>query len=157
MGFAIIPKSVSEWGQLGGRLLVVYDGHCGLCNRAVRWFVRRDGRDRMRFAASEQPAVAELLVRLGVVVEGAAEGPGSIVVVQGVASERPEVLLRSDAVAAMLKELPGWWPLWGGLVRVIPRTVRDWGYDVVARWRYRIWGRLAVCPMPTEAERARFL
>jgi predicted DCC family thiol-disulfide oxidoreductase YuxK len=148
---------MSEWAELGGRLLVVFDGHCGLCNRAVRWFLRRDARNRMRFAPSEMARVAALLTRLGVTVDGASDGPGSIVVMRAVESELPEVLLRSDAVAAMLKELPQPWPLWGGALRLIPRPVRDWGYGIVARWRYRIWGRLDACPLPSEQERERFL
>ena len=155
--FAIIRNSVSEWTELGGRLLVVFDGHCGLCNRAVRWFLRRDRRDTLRFAPSEMPRVAKLLVRLGVVANEAGAEPGSIVVVRGAESERPDVLLRSDALAAMLKELPQPWPLWSGVLRVIPRAVRDVGYRLIARWRYRIWGRLEACPVPAAEERGRFL
>src|SRR5271157_771360 len=119
-------ESMNSFGELDGRLLVVFDGHCGLCNRAVRWLVRRDSGDRVRFAAFESEKVAEMLVR-------------------------------SDAVVALLGELPRPW----GWVAVglgwIPRALRDVGYRLVARWRYRIWGRLESCPIPTPEERKRFL
>ena len=48
---------VSGLVEIGGRLLVVFDGRCGFCNRAVRWFLRRDRRDRLRFVASESAEV----------------------------------------------------------------------------------------------------
>ncbi|MDE3201677.1 MAG: DUF393 domain-containing protein [Acidobacteriota bacterium] len=139
------------------QLLVIFDGHCALCNHAVRWFLRRDLDDRMRFAPSEAPVAAEILERLGVDVEGDAKGPGSIVVVRGHGHDRNQALLRTDAVIAMLRELPQPWASWRFFLRLVPRPLRDWGYGVVARWRYRIWGRLEVCPIPTEAEREKFL
>lgn len=148
---------MSEWPQLDDRLLVVFDGHCGLCNRSVRWFLRHDSRDRMRFAPSEMPRISELLVQFGVAVKGAPDGPGSIVVVRGLEHEQPQMLLRSDAVIAMLYELPQPWLFWGGLLQLVPRSLRDWGYGLIARWRYSIWGRFDVCPLPTAEERARFL
>ena len=141
---------------LGGRLLVLFDGHCGLCNGSVRWFLRRDRRDRMRFAASDSPRVGALLARHGLNVS-TADGPSSILVVLGVEGPGERVLARSDAVLALLGELPGPWPVVAGMVRVIPRVLRDIGYRLIARWRYQVWGRLESCPIPTVAERERFL
>jgi len=86
-----IPLSVSGVEEIGDRVLVVFDGHCGLCNRAVRWFLRRDGRDRLRFVASESEKVAGLLERLGVVAASGL-GPGSILVVMDSACDvRPGI------------------------------------------------------------------
>jgi predicted DCC family thiol-disulfide oxidoreductase YuxK len=98
--------SVSEVDQIGDRLLVVFDGHCVLCNRAVRWFLRRDRRDRLRFVAFKSTKVAELLARHGIGMEDSGSEPGSILVVED--GERPteKLLVRSDAVVAMLSELP---------------------------------------------------
>jgi predicted DCC family thiol-disulfide oxidoreductase YuxK len=147
--------SVNEFAELGGRLLVIFDGHCGLCNRSVRWFLRRDRDDRMRFVASESPLVAGLLVRRGVDVTET--GPSSIVVVRDAGGPEERVLVRSEAVVALLGELPRPWPGIGRVLRWIPRVVRDVGYRVIARWRYRIWGRLESCLLPTAGERGRFL
>jgi len=148
---------VSSFSGLDGRLLVVFDGHCGLCNRAVRWFLRRDSRARLRFAASESPRVAEVLARHKIgdcELEG---GPSSIVVVRDFDGAGEEILVRSEAVLAMLRELPRPWPWVAAVLRWIPRPVRDLGYRLIARWRYRIWGRLESCPLPTAEESARFL
>jgi len=68
--------------QIGDRLLVVFDGHCGLCNRSVRWLIQRDRRDRLRFTASDSAKVAGLLARQGF---GAAD----------TASQVPEKLFRN--------------------------------------------------------------
>ncbi len=143
--------------EIGDRLLVVFDGECGYCNRAVRWFLRRDRRDRLRFVASESAKVAGLLARHGIGVTDTESGPGSILVFEDADGPAEKLLVRSDAVVAMLRQLPRPWPAIAVMMRLIPRTVRDLGYRIVARWRYRIWGRLECCPLPTAEERARFL
>jgi len=152
-----IPLSVSSIEQLGDRFLVIFDGHCGLCNRSVRWFLCRDTRDRMRFAPSDSPKVAELLTRHGFVDPDPSATPNSILVVRDPGGHSEQILSRSDAVVALLAELPRPWPAWGGALRWIPRPLRDLGYRIIARWRYHIWGRLDSCPIPTAAERERFL
>jgi predicted DCC family thiol-disulfide oxidoreductase YuxK len=140
-----------------GRLLVVFDGRCGFCNRAVRWFVRRDRRDRLRFVASESAKVAGLLGRHGVGTADSGAGPGSILVVEDADGLAEKLLVGTDAVVAMLRELPRPWPAVAGGLRWVPRPVRELGYRIIARWRYRIWGRLESCPLPTAEERERFL
>jgi len=147
--------------QTGGRLLVIFDGHCGLCNRAVRWFLTRDQQDRLRFVPSESEKVAGLLARHGFGARDAVSGhgtiPRTILVVRDPGASTECVLNRSDAVVALLGELPRPWPAVGVALGVIPRPLRDLGYRIVARWRYHIWGRLETCPLPTAEERSRFL
>jgi predicted DCC family thiol-disulfide oxidoreductase YuxK len=143
--------------DIGGRLLVVFDGRCGFCNHSVRWLLRRDRRDRLRFVASESERVVGMLARHAVDVASNADGPGSIVVVRDAGGVVERVLVGSDAVVALLRELPRPWTWVGATLKWIPRPVRDMGYGLVARWRYRIWGRLESCPVPTAEERGRFL
>jgi len=57
----------------------------------------------------------------------------------------------------LLRELPSPWPAAAAALRLVPRPLRALGYRLVARWRYRIWGRLESCPLPTTEERERFL
>ena len=148
---------MDELLEIGGRLLVVFDGRCGFCNRTVRWLLRRDGRDRLRFVASESERVVGMLARHGVDVASDADGPGSILVVRDAGGVAESVLVGSDAVVALLRELPRPWAWVGVALKWIPRPVRDMVYGLVARWRYRIWGRLESCPAPTAEERERFL
>jgi predicted DCC family thiol-disulfide oxidoreductase YuxK len=149
--------SVSGLDEIGDRLLVVFDGHCGLCNRAVRWFLRRDRQDRLRFAASDSAKVAELLARHGIGTADSGSEPGTILVVQDAEGLTEKLLIRSDALVAMLSELPRPWPAVAVGLGWIPRPVRDLGYRLIACWRYRIWGRLENCPLPAAGERTRFL
>src|SRR5271157_3721664 len=84
--------------EIGDRMLVVFDGQCGFCNRAVRWFLRRDRWDRLRFAASESAKVAVLLARHGMGTADSGAGPGTILVVEDADGPAEKFLLRSDAV-----------------------------------------------------------
>jgi predicted DCC family thiol-disulfide oxidoreductase YuxK len=143
--------------ELGGRLLVIFDGQCGLCNRMVRWLLQRDRRDRMRFATAESPQAAGLLARNGIGAPDPESGPATILVVRNAGGPAELVLVRSEAVLAMLRELPRPWPAVETVLSWIPRPVRDMGYRLVTRWRYRIWGRLESCPLPTVGDHARFL
>ena len=152
-----ISISVSELDEIGDRLLVIFDGHCGFCNRAVRWFLRRDRRDRLRFMASESPKVAGLLARHGMGATDLASGPDTMLVVRHPDSLAERVFVRSDAALALLAELPRPWQGVGVVFGWVPRPVRELGYRLIARWRYRIWGQLESCPIPTPEERARFL
>jgi predicted DCC family thiol-disulfide oxidoreductase YuxK len=148
---------VTDRIELGGRLLVIFDGHCGFCNKSVRWFLRRDTRARLRFVASESPKVAELLARHGFAPSDLETGPNTILVVRDANGPNEQILVRSEAAVAMLRELPSPWPAIGRVFSWIPRPGRDLGYRLIARWRYRIWGRLEICPLPTPDERERFL
>jgi predicted DCC family thiol-disulfide oxidoreductase YuxK len=148
---------VSNLAELDDRVVCLFDGHCGLCNRAVRWLIRRDRRDRLRFAASESAAGAELMARHGISFPESKSGPTTILVVRGFGGSEERVLEQSEAVLALLAELPQPWPAVARALGWIPRPVRDAGYRLVARWRYRIWGRLENCPAPKANERLRFL
>jgi predicted DCC family thiol-disulfide oxidoreductase YuxK len=143
--------------NIGDRLLVIFDGNCGLCNRSVRWFLRRDRLDRLRFVPSDSPKVAALLSRHGLDSNSATPTPNTILVARDVDTPAEHLLTRSDAVLTILQQLPQPWPTLAAICRLIPRPLRDLAYRLVARYRYRIWGRLDTCPIPTPAERARFL
>jgi predicted DCC family thiol-disulfide oxidoreductase YuxK len=148
---------VSELDNLGDRLLFIFDGRCGLCNRSVRWFLTRDRLDRLRFVPSESPKVADVLARHGMDAAAAVGSSGSILVLRDAGKPTERLLSRSDAVLALLLQLRSPWPAVAGALRLIPRPLRDLAYRLVARWRYRVWGRLEACPIPTAEERNRFL
>ncbi len=151
---------------LGSRLLVVYDGCCGLCNHTVQWLLARDHHDRLRFAPSSSPAVAALLARHGFppavapddpTAASSPSGPGTILVFHAATTPAEQLFTRSTAVAAALAALPRPWPFVAGALCLIPRPLRDSGYRLIARWRYHIWGRLSTCPLPAPDKRSHFL
>lgn len=146
---------LEESFDIGDRFLVVFDGHCGLCTGSVRWLMRRDLRDRLRFAALDSTKVAGLLARHS--LSGLELTTGTVLVVRDAGGSAESVLLRSDAVVELLRELPRPWPWAGTALRWIPGPMRDLGYRLVARWRHRIWGRLESCPLPAVEDQGRFL
>ncbi|WP_263358748.1 thiol-disulfide oxidoreductase DCC family protein [Acidicapsa ligni] len=134
------------------QLLVVFDGHCGLCNRTVRWLLRRDRRDKLRFAPSTDPAIAELLSNHGISV-----APDTILVLRNINTPIEELLVRSNAILVCLRALPQPWRVLAAIARLIPRPFREAMYRLVAQHRYQIWGRYESCPFPTADERRHFL
>jgi len=137
--------------------ILLYDGVCGLCNRLVRFVLRRDPAGMFRFAALQSPLAERILARHGV----DARDLDTLYVVENAEHADEKLLPRSDAVIFILRRLGGagrsfWW-LAGFLLRLLPRAIRDWGYGVVARSRYRMFGRYDACPLPTEETRSRFL
>ena len=127
--------------------VILFDGVCNLCNGAVQFVITRDRSARFRFAALQSAAAAPLL--------GAAGShqplPDSIVLV-----EDGRVWTRSTAALRIARGLRFPWSTAYALI-AIPRPVRDWVYDLVARNRYGWFGRRDTCMVPTPALRARFL
>jgi predicted DCC family thiol-disulfide oxidoreductase YuxK len=141
---------------LGDRLLVLFDGHCGLCNRTVRWLLVHDRHDRLRFTPSNCAIGEQVMARHGLNFEPPAN-PNSVLVVEATGTPAERLLTRSDAVLALLAQLPAPWPAVAAMSRIMPRVFRDLAYRFIARYRYRIWGRLDACPIPTAEERRHFL
>jgi len=135
-------------------VIVLYDGVCGLCSRIVSFLLPRDRARRIHFAALQGPVAAEILRRHG---EPPVDGdPQSIILVQAPGTADERLFHRSGAALRIARALPGAWPALAALLAV-PRLVRDWVYDRVANNRYRIFGRLDACTLPSPENRTRFL
>jgi predicted DCC family thiol-disulfide oxidoreductase YuxK len=142
----------AERMQVEGRAVVLFDGVCGLCNRFVRFLLRRDKAARLVFVPLESDLGREVLGRFGVVT--APEGVG-LVTEALTAGER--IYFRSDAVGEALGVLGGGWRLLGRGIALVPTAVREIVYGLVAANRYRVFGRFSTCPVPTAEERGRIL
>jgi predicted DCC family thiol-disulfide oxidoreductase YuxK len=127
---------------------VFFDGVCGLCNRTVQFLLQRDRHDRLRFAPLQGETARRILLPLG----GRPEALDTIYVV----TADGRLLERSRAVLFAVAALGAAWS-WVGLLRVVPRPLADLVYGLVARVRYRVFGRFESCAMPTPAQRAKFL
>ncbi|MGO9229110.1 MAG: thiol-disulfide oxidoreductase DCC family protein [Bryobacteraceae bacterium] len=119
--------------------IIFYDGHCGLCHRAVEVVLKHDP-SGMAFQFA--PLQGEtFLARIP--VDRRSGLPDSMVVQADDAS----LFMRSDACIHVLRRLGGGWRTMAALVAVIPRPLRDALYDFIARMRYRIFGRRGdLCP-----------
>ena len=126
--------------------VLLFDGVCALCNGTVKLVLKFDRRRTMRFAPLDSPPGKALL---GAHPE--LEKVDSIVLIEG-----SRASVRSTAVLRILSYLG--WP-WKALLigYLIPREIRDSLYDVVAHWRYRVFGKYPSCPIPPPEVRSRFL
>lgn len=135
-----------------GPAWVLYDGECGLCDRAVGWLLARDRRAALRFAPLSGPTAAEVRRRH----RELPAADESFLLVEDPGGRDERVLARSRAALAAVARLGGAWRA----VRVldlIPRPLGDAVYAWVARHRGRWFGRLAACRVPAPEERSRFL
>lgn len=132
--------------------LVLYDGVCGLCDGFVRFLIRIDRHDRLRFAALQGSIGTAILEQAG----RRTDALSTVIVVADHGTAEARLLDRSDAALFAIAAVGGGWRATAGL-RVIPRFARDAVYDTVARTRYRIFGRFDACPIPSASTRAKFL
>jgi len=129
--------------------VVLFDGVCNLCNGSVQFVIKRDPHARFRFAALQSAAGAALVTRAtGQPIDDSLE---SMLLV-----ENDHLYDRSTALLRIVRKLRFPWPLFYGFV-IVPRAVRDSVYDLIARRRYRWFGRREVCMVPTPELRARFM
>jgi predicted DCC family thiol-disulfide oxidoreductase YuxK len=133
--------------------IIFYDGVCGLCNRFVRFVLKRDRKGHFRFAALQSHFAHEILQRHD--VDPDVLDTVYLVLDHGQPPER--LLARNDAVTYVLKEVGGFWRLWAKLLDFVPRSLRYWQYNLVARNRYRFFGKYDSCPLPDLKDRHKFL
>ena len=144
--------------QIEGRDLVLYDGVCALCNGVVRYLLRSDTQDRFRFIPQETPLAAAILARLPVEARPAgtrsAEG---VILVTSALTASESIYRRSNAVSEALGLIGGSLSPLRWLLRLVPHGLREFGYGLIARYRYRLFGRYSTCPIPTPEQRAKIL
>jgi predicted DCC family thiol-disulfide oxidoreductase YuxK len=132
--------------------IVLYDGVCGLCNRLVQFLLKRDSHDRLRFASLQSDFAAVILKRHG----ADPHDLDTVYVVKDYEQPNEELLARSNAILFVLPELGGIWRL-SGVSKVLPRWLRDRLYDLVAKNRYRMFGKYETCMLPEPGQRRKFL
>ena len=140
--------------------VLLFDGECGLCNRVVRRLLQLDRRGVLRFAPLQGAVAQEFLRTHGLPTQdfstlvfvpdwsrraNAATSPGP----------EKNFLLRTDGVIAALRAVGATGRATG--LNLVPRALRDAGYRLVARWRYRMFGPWRACPLPRPEWAARFL
>ena len=126
--------------------VILYDAVCVFCSRWVRFGATRDVERRFRFTAIQSPYGTRLAQAFGI---DPADPDTNAVIHGGVA------YFRSDAALTVLSHLPGWG--WVRALRAVPKPLRDAVYGLVARNRYRIFGKYEECFVPDAGMRARVI
>lgn len=127
--------------------IILFDGVCNLCNHGVQFTIRRDTLNKFKFASLQSEIGQQLLNKFDLPLEKF----DSFVLIKG-----DNYFLKSSAGLHVLKELGGAWKLLFVFI-IFPRPVRDLVYDVIAKSRYKLFGKSDSCMVPTPDLSSRFL
>ena len=126
--------------------ILLFDGVCNLCQGTVQWVIKRDQDARFRFASLQSDVGSRLLEEAG-----EENDLDTVILIVG-----DRVYRKSGAALQVLGLIGGiYLPLL--VFWAVPRFLRDWAYDQVARRRYRLFGKEETCMIPTPELRERFL
>lgn len=114
--------------------IILFDGFCNLCDYAIQFLIRHDTDKQLKFISMQSEMGKKLLQAYAI--------PPSIQSV--VLIKEKQVYLKSDAIIQSCSLLSGW-PSYLRFTAVIPRVFRNWIYDGVARYRYKLFGKKQVC------------
>ena len=126
--------------------VILYDGVCVFCSRWIRFIASRDSDKRFRFAAIQ----SGYGTRLAQAFDIDPEDPDTNAVIHGGVA-----YFKSDAALTVLSNLPGWG--WVRALHSFPKPLRDAIYNLVARNRYRIFGKYEECFVPDAGVRSRVM
>lgn len=130
--------------------VLLYDGTCGFCAESVQLVLRHDRRGTLLFAALQSPFGRRVRQR-----HPELDRVDSVIWVDP-PMDRGRVLIRSDAALRVARYLGGWWRL-ALVFLLLPRALRDAGYDLVAKHRHHLGGSGPSCLVPGPDVRERFL
>ena len=127
--------------------IILFDGVCNLCNNSVVFIIKRDKNDVFRFAALQSYIVFEFTQKLNIDTTKT----DSIILVEGTS-----YVTKSTAALKIARHLKGGYPLLYGFM-ILPVFFRNWVYDIIAKNRYKWFGKKDNCMIPTPELKAKFL
>jgi predicted DCC family thiol-disulfide oxidoreductase YuxK len=118
--------------------LFVFDGVCVLCSSGAGWLMRHDKQRLFRFTSAQSPLGQALYRHYGVALDETY-----------LLLDKGQLFDKSAGYLRMIEILGGWWLFWK-IFRLIPRRIRDYFYDVIARNRYKWFGKTEYCKLIPE-------
>ena len=131
-----------------GKLIVLFDGVCNFCNDSVQRIMRNDKKDRFRFASLQSDIGQELTHERGI---DTAQVDSIILIDPGNA-----YYIKSTAALEIAKRMDGFYPILQ-IFLILPVSLRDRIYDIIARNRYKWFGKREECKVPSQEEKKRFI
>ena len=129
-------------------MIILFDGVCNFCNASINFLIDRDPKGVFKFAALQSEPGKAILEKHHIT---------SITDFDSVIVEKDGKLYqKSDAALEIARNMGGLWKLLYGF-KIVPKFIRDFVYDLVAKNRYRFMGKMDACRIPTPELRARFL
>jgi len=127
--------------------IVIFDGICNFCNGAVNFIIKRDSKAAFKFAPMQSETAQELLLQHEVRIVG---DDSFILIKNG------RCFVRTNAALEITKDLDGFWFIFRAF-KIVPAVVRDYFYWVLARNRYKLFGKRDTCMVPNTEVLDRFL
>jgi predicted DCC family thiol-disulfide oxidoreductase YuxK len=128
-------------------LVILFDGVCNLCNGSVNFIIKRDRKNRFRFASMQSDEGEKIINHFGL----SSISESTMILIEG-----SKVHTKSTAALLIAKNLSGLWPLLY-IFSIIPKPIRDFAYGIVARNRYSWFGKRESCMIPTDELKRKFL
>jgi predicted DCC family thiol-disulfide oxidoreductase YuxK len=127
--------------------LILFDGICNLCNSSVRFVIKHDPKGEFRFAPLQSDFSIDYLKNM----DPAISNPDSIILIQD-----GQIYTASTAVLKIMKRLSGLWPALHFFI-IIPKNIRDYFYSLIAKHRYKMFGKREQCMIPGPGDELRFI
>ena len=127
--------------------VIIFDGVCNFCNGAVNFIIKRDKNNSFVFVPMQSPAAQELIAKYGI---------ENIVADSFILIKNDHCYLRTDATLEVTKDLAGFWYLFRAF-KLLPKEFRDYFYRIIAKNRYRLFGKKSHCVLPRDEEKSKFL
>ena len=129
--------------------VIIFDGVCNLCNSSVNIVLKNDTKNQFKFASLQSDAAKQILLQFK--IKNDVNSLDRIILI-----ENNRIYDKSTAALSILKKLQ--FPLnLGYFFMIIPKFIRDYIYDVIAKNRYKWFGKKKTCRVPTKEELAKFL
>jgi predicted DCC family thiol-disulfide oxidoreductase YuxK len=128
--------------------IVFFDGYCSLCNALIDWLMKMDKRNRLKFASLQGQTASRILKENSYKNQIDPETVSYF--------DDGKIYERSTAILMIFSELGGAWLL-TKLFFIFPGSLRDLFYKFVARNRYRFFGKMQTCRIPTDTEKEKLL
>jgi predicted DCC family thiol-disulfide oxidoreductase YuxK len=126
--------------------IILFDGVCNLCNHSVQFIIKRDPKGHFKFASLQSEIGQKLVEQYGI-----PKGIESIIYI-----ENNKVFIKSSAALRISKKLNGYWGFLM-ILSILPSSFRDFFYDIIAKNRYKWFGKKESCMLPTTETKKRFL
>lgn len=126
--------------------IVLFDGVCNLCDNTVLLLIKYDKNNQLYFAAQQTNAGSKIMNQYGIHANTA-----SVIFIKN-----GTVYVKSDAIIEIAKLLKGW-PRILIAGKMIPLKIRNWIYDLIAKYRYKIFGKKNECVIPAKEHMHKFI
>jgi len=127
--------------------IILFDGVCNLCNSTVVRVIKADKKNLFRFAALQSDIGERLVAKYHIDISKT----DSIILI-----DNDKAYVKSTAALRIARHLSGGYPLFYSLM-IVPNFIRNWGYDIIAKNRYRWYGKKDSCMIPTPELKSKFL